>query len=471
MIGNWGEAINGYWGPLFSWLLIPFLLLAKTPLYALNAAKIISLIAGFFTIIGVDILSRKLGIQRLFKILILITMVPVILSFVFNVITPDLLVTCLLIYYLLIIFDPKYSNKLSYGLFCGILGAAAYLAKSYALPFFIVHFVLFNFIYYFKENSKVNKKKLLKNFFLGISIFFVISGIWIGAINYKYGELTIGTSGAYNQALVGPESQGHPMYYQGLLKPSNMNSVSVWEDPSYLKMEKWSPFYSSYYFKYQINIIINNIVTIIQYLESFSVLSILIIVFSLIFISKSVSKDSRNTSIYLVMTILIYCGGYALILVEQRYLYLICILLLIMAFYMVNRAYNLQMFNIKFRNILLIFIVFSFILNPIFSLIQFVNLGEGTYNLSQSLTADYGIQGNIASNGKWERSLDISYYLNSKYYGITKNTTNSMEIQRELEANNIDYYFVWGNSSKLNLTDYQEITNNRIMGLWVYSRI
>lgn len=236
-------------------------------------------------------------------------------------------------------------------------------------------------------------------------------------------------------------------------------------------MEKWSPFYSSYYFKYQINIIINNIVTIIQYLESFSVLSILIIVFSLIFISKSVSKDSRNTSIYLVMTILIYCGGYALILVEQRYLYLICILLLIMAFYMVNRAYNLQMFNIKFRNILLIFIVFSFILNPIFSLIQFVNLGEGTYNLSQSLTADYGIQGNIASNGKWERSLDISYYLNSKYYGITKNTTNSMEIQRELEANNIDYYFVWGNSSKLNLTDYQEITNNRIMGLWVYSRI
>lgn len=126
MVGDWGNAINGYWGPLFSWLLIPFLLFAKTPLQASIAAKIISLIAGFFIITGVDKLSKKFGIQRPFKLAILFTMVPVLLSFAFDVITPDLLVACLLLYYLIIIFDPKYPDNLLNGVFCGILGAAAF---------------------------------------------------------------------------------------------------------------------------------------------------------------------------------------------------------------------------------------------------------------------------------------------------------------------------------------------------------
>ncbi|MBP2044843.1 glycosyltransferase family 39 protein [Methanobacterium aggregans] len=470
VMGNWSDAINGYWGPLFSWLLIPFLLFAKTPLHASFAAKIISLVAGFFTIIGVDKLSKKLGIQRLFKLAILVTMIPVTLSFAFNVITPDLLVTCLLVYYLIIILDPTYPDKLSNGLFCGILGAAAFLAKSYALPFFIVHFVIFNLIYYVKETSKLKKKNLLKNFLLGISIFFVISGVWIGAISDKYGELSMGTSGAYNQALVGPESQGHPMYYQGLLKPSNNHAVSVWADPSYLKMEKWSPFYSTSDFKYQIEIIIENSAQIIQYLENFSIFFILIILFSLILINKPVFRDSKNILIYLLITLLIYCGGYVLILVEERYLYLICILLLIMAFYMVNKTYNLQIFNIKSRNILIVFLVFSFVVFPIINLVQFVNLEKGTYNLSQTLSTDYGIQGNIASNGEWETTLHLSYYGDSKYYGITKNTTDSNAIQRELEDNGIDYYFVWDQSVNLNLTDYKEITKNKIEGLKIYQR-
>lgn len=471
VMGNWGDAINGYWGPLFSWLLTPFLLFAKTPLQALFAAKIISLVAGFFTIIGADKLSRKLGIQRLFKLAILTTMVPVTLSFAFNMITPDLLVTCLLLYYLIIIFDPKYPDNLLNGLFCGILGATSFLAKSYALPFFIVHFVLFNLIYYVKEPSKLKKKNLLKNFFLGIALFFVISGIWIGAISDKYGELTIGTSSVYNQALVGPESQGHPMYYQGLLKPSNDNALSVWEDPSYLKMQEWNPFYSTSYFKYQIQIIIENSAKIIHYLENFSIFSILILVLSLILIKKPVFKDSKNILVYLLITIMIYCGGYALILVEERYLYLICILLLIMAFYMLNKVYDLQIFNINSRNILIIFLATSFVIFPIINLVQLVDLEEGNYKLSQTLATDYVIHGNIASNGEWEATLHLSYYLTSEYYGVTKNTANSNDIQRELETNAIDYYFVWDQSANLNLTDYKEIKNNRIKRLKIYSRV
>ncbi len=95
---NWSDAINGYWAPLFSWLLIPFLLFNKTALYALLSAKILSLIVGFFTIIGVERLSRKMGIERVFRVVLLFSMIPIVLSFALTFVTPDLLVTCLLVF-------------------------------------------------------------------------------------------------------------------------------------------------------------------------------------------------------------------------------------------------------------------------------------------------------------------------------------------------------------------------------------
>lgn len=468
---NWFDAINGYWGPLFSWLLIPFLLFNKTAVYALYSAKILSLIVGFFTIIGVERLSRKLGLERIFRVALLFSMIPIVLSFALTFVTPDLLVTCLLVFYLAVIFDPKYSDKLLNGIFCGVIGAAAYLSKSYALPFFVVHFIFFNLIYYFKSTSKDKKKNVSKNFILGISIFLVISGVWIGEISDKYGELTIGTSGEYNQALIGPESQGHPMYYQGLLKPSNKNAISVWEDPSNLKMEKWSPFRSIAYFKHQLIIMGGNVVSTINYLEYFSLLSILIILFSLFFIFKSSFKDSRDKLVYMLVTLMLYCGGYILILVEMRYLYLAAILLFLMALYMINISCKQKIINIKMRNILLILLIFSFIIMPVIDLIQTVNMGEGTPDLSQTLKSDYGIQGNIASDDEWEETLHISYYLNAKYYGITKNATNSNDLQSELKNNNINYYFVWdGQNNNLDLKDYREITHGNIQGLRIYSR-
>lgn len=49
--GDYANAINGYWGPLFSWLLIPFFyLFGSEPLKALYLARILSLIIGFFYI-------------------------------------------------------------------------------------------------------------------------------------------------------------------------------------------------------------------------------------------------------------------------------------------------------------------------------------------------------------------------------------------------------------------------------------
>ncbi len=472
MAGDWFNAINGYWGPLFSWLIVPFLLFNSTNLNALYMAKIVSIIIGFFVIIGLNRLSYKFEMDLTIKRGILLGAIPIVLFFSFIFITPDLLVVCVLIYYLTVIFDPEYSDKWFNGIFCGFLGAVAYLTKSFAFPFFLAHFVLFNLIYYFKGLTRQKKRNVLKNMVLGLFVFFVIGGLWAGTISEKYGKLTIGTSSAYNQELVSPGSQGQPMYYQGLLKPPNNSAVSAWEDPSGFKLESWSPFQSLKYFEYQLSLIWKNILSVINILKFFSLLSLIIIIASILFILKSNSERvSKNKLAYLLITMLIYSGGYCFISVESRYLWFICILLMFTGAYLIDICFRSKIFNINIRNILVVLLVFSFIIIPVNDLIQNSDLGEGAYHLSQTLGNDYGINGNIASNGEWGGTLDISYYLNSKYYGITKNTTNINDLQKELRDNNIVYYFVWGTNSDLQFSDYKEIFNDKIICLKIYSRI
>ena len=469
--GHFTDAVNGYWSPLFSWLLIPFLHFSSSPQSNIYLARILSLITGILTIIGVNLLISRFEIDKTSKTLILFSLIPIILSFLFGLISPDLLVTTLLIYYLYIIFDSDYPDKKYTGILCGILGALAYLSKSYALPLFLAHFVLFNLIFYFKSADRKKQRKIFKNLILGLTIFFIISGAWITLISDKYGKPTFGTAGDYNHELVGPQSHGHFLYYSGLIEPSNEFAVSAWEDPSYLKMKPWDALGSWDNFKYQITLILDNVVKISSIFEVASLFSIIIFITSIIVVLKSnIKKASKNKLIYLITTILIYAGGYSLIFIEPRYLWLINILLLIMGVYLLNLLFEIGSLKSNIKNILLVLLILSFVINPVNALILNLNIGKDSYSLSESLKNTYGVHGNLASNDEWRVSDYIAYYTCSKYYGQTKKESYS-DLKKELKNNDIDYYFVWGDSDQNNNLshDFKEVTNGTFNLLRVYS--
>ncbi len=475
--GQWGNAINGYWSPLFSWLMTPFLLFSSTPIYAVYVSKIISLIIGFFTIISVRRLSRTFEMDRIVERSILISLLPIILYFALILNTPDLLLVCVLVYYLSIIFDPGYSNNYINGVLCGFVGVVAYLTKSFAFPFFFVHFVLFNLIFYFK-GLKVDKRKVLKNLFLGLAVFFIVSGLWVGTISEKYGKLTISTAGEYNQAQIGPaygvnaiEYGMSPIYTLGLIKPPNSNAISIWDDLSYIKMKQWSPFNSVKNFEYELRIILENMIYTVNIIESFMPIAVLILISMILsifkFKSDVVSKDILK---YLLLTMLIYVGGYCLIIPEWRYLWFIFVLLMVSGFLMVDRLYKGKILTLTVRNILLVLLICSFVIQPAYEAVLFANHEDKVYNLSNTLKSDYGIHGNIASNGEWGEMLTLTYYFEGKYYGITRKTNSSTDLQQELKDNNIDYYFVWHTTEDIQLSNYHEITNGKLAELRIYSR-
>ena len=198
---------------------------------------------------------------------------------------------------------------------------------------------------------------------IGLSIFFVLSGLWVGLISEKYGELTISTSGDYNHSVVGPKYQENtmayglaPIYYVGLLMPPNNNATSIWDDLTYLKLDKWSAIGSWSNFSYQVELLWSNVIYSIQILESFMLLSIIILVAMLVFIFKTgVDGVSKNHIKNLLIVIFVYIGGYCMIIPEWRYFWFIFILLILSSFLMIDRLYKNGNLSLSLRNIVIFY--------------------------------------------------------------------------------------------------------------------
>ncbi|EKQ51966.1 MAG: hypothetical protein B655_2039, partial [Methanobacterium sp. Maddingley MBC34] len=397
----------------------------------------------------------KLNFDIKLKAVTLVTLIPLILYFAFSKTTPDLLVLTVLIFYLNFLLDPKYVNSSRMGLLAGFCGGVAFLAKSYVFFFFLVHFIIVNIDYWLKFQK--NRKNITKNFVLGLVVFLCISGIWVAVISEKYDKFTIGTAGTYNFAAFGPESSGHPVLSDGLMKPWDKYALSVWDDPSYLKVKSWSPFSSIKNFDYEIKIILYDMLEIFKVIESFSVLSILIIFLAFFLIFKSSSDSSKNKLTLILLTIFIYSAGYCLIFVVDRYLWFVDVLLLLLGVFSVKVFSEEYSIN-KNVSMLLVFLVsFSFIFYPVFNLYDISGNSEGTYNLAENLK-EYGVQGsNIAAGqGYWRDALMLSYYLDTKYYGLTKPLSSEKEISEELHSNNIEYYILWSNES-MDIQGYEKL--------------
>jgi hypothetical protein len=306
------------------------------------------------------------------------------------------------------------------------------------------------------DSEKRNKVKM--NLILGLTVFLAISGIWVGLISDKFGEVTIGTSGTINLAKVGPEYPEDDPGVGGLIVPRNKNPLSGFEDPSYSILKSWNPLGSAKSFIFELNIIWNNILKTGIIFLNFSILSLLILVAALILVIKYKKDEVSRKLMYLLITVLIYSGGYCLIFVESRYLWIISILIFLMGVYLLELIYKNGFIKSRIKNILLLFLILSFLIMPIIGLSNSANNENfDLHNLAYTLKNDYHVHGNIASNDEFVYSLVLTYYLNGTYYGQTKRGIDLNELETELKEKNIDYYIVWGTSNQIDL-HYKEIT-------------
>lgn len=482
--GDIPNAINGYWSPLLSWIVLPFLwIYGSSPLNALYAYHISQIVIGLFTLIGAFFLSSRLRLNDVWRTLVLLSVLPFIICLALTSVQPDFLLICILLFYFYVIFDEDYPKNLSHGVVCGVLGSITYMTKSYALFFFLGHFTIFNILHYFNNFTSIDKKRTVTNFFVGLVVFLVISGLWVGVISTKYNDFTYSTSSKFNHAILGPESPGHPTSWPGLITPPYQKAVSAWDDPSLLKVESWNPFESINHILYQLSLIKKNLIDLIGIYISFTILSLIIIPVGIILSIMSLKKPlnwkkilKQKELIYLLTTILIYPMGYLVLTLEARYVWIVYILLLLMGLNILKQLFQKKYFTKSCKIVLTTLLIVSFLILPINGIIYYYDMDKSLVDISNGLKEIHPIHGNIASNGNmrnggYKQSLYLSYYLESRYYGFTDDISG-LELKKQLDNHEINYYILWENyyaDPQLVSGNYPEITEGRIEGLKIYS--
>jgi hypothetical protein len=485
--GDFSNAINGYWGPLLSWLLIPFLFFGSTHVFAINA---LNLVFGLLTIIGVWRLTYRFEIHEKIRSIILFPLVPILL-FVSLIEPMDFLLLSVLVYYLSIVFSKDYPEKVRNGVVGGLLGACAYFSKPYGFSFFIAHFFMINVCHYFRSTSKEHKKNVLRNALVGFLIFSLLSGVWIALISSKYNRLTFSNMGRGVFASLGPESEhdtlekGDPILFKGFFEPPNETAFIIYEDPSYARRNTWSPLESKSSFQHFLSNFTKNIINGLRIYESYSRLSIAIIIaYILLIFALPLNKQlSRGDLLYPLLTVILYTGGYIPFHFEARYLWIVNILLFLMGGKVLNELFQNEFFkNKRIQNILIIFFILSFIITPLKSSAGMSrnNINRDMYTLGTELNKRYDLQGNIASNRQkvrlsphdsWHQTFRLAYWLQGRYFGQARENISDIDLENELKTFDIDYYFLWGESALIPrfLSQYRELTGGDIEDLRIFS--
>ncbi len=459
-IGNFNDAINGYWGPLFSWLLTPFILLGADPL---PSSRILNLLIGLPVFPVMSAISRQFCLSDKTRKVILATLVPVVLSFALFLISPDLLVAVLLLIYFYIVFRPDYGNTGRLGLLCGLCGGISFLAKSYALPFFLSHFILMNFLHYFRHKTRREKNTTIKGLFFGLFTFVLVSGPWTILISIKYQEFTFSTSGPYNISLFGPETKGRqPKLHKGFYAPPNPTAIAITEDRYSMYIEPWTPFNSRDDFKYHIaHNVKTNSDMLIRIFKRFSTFSILIcIVFMLILIQKPREILAQYKVLYPLVGLLFYVAGYVFVYICPRYIWVTCFLLLLMGGYIIELLLRGDFFTRTGAIALYILFGLSFIVTPIkVHLIPYINLDREIYRTSHKFRPYIQPGDAIASNKQYRESYILAYHLDGRFYGIPRENCPKPELESELNKYHIRHFLVWDEATetKLPLPNYRKI--------------
>lgn len=350
--GYFMRSVTQSWSPLFIWLMSPFLFIGFD---GLTTARITIALSGAVLLLNTWLFMQRLGLSKRTGFVVLLISSLLISDWSIRNIGADLPFAAILLFYMYLVTHPEILNSKNIPFFSGIAGSFAYLAHHYALPFFIIHFPITLILrYYLNRHEQKNLlRRFFKSFVLGISGFIIVSSIWIGIVSIKYGHLTFSNKGSIARAAVGPESKGHPFFKGGLYKPRDSYAIHVFEDPSEVKFRTWSPFESKEYFLHQIRLIKMNISYIFSHFIRSSpfftypfVVGILSII-PIILLMIPIDQEKKFLYTWIIITFLIYCSGFILILARSpRRFYVLMLIMIIFSISLFEEL--IKLFNEKF---------------------------------------------------------------------------------------------------------------------------
>lgn len=262
--GRLDLAVNGYWGPLLSWIIVPLLPLFRDPVGAARVAMGLSAVlflAGCVSVFWAFRLSRAAVLAG--------TWLAAIASVEWSVayITPDLLLAGLLALACSLVLAQSWLTRARTQVGAGLLLGAAYLAKAIALPFALLFLAAMSAIQLISRRSAARMV-----FSAGVRTmagFAVIAAPWMIVLSLHYGRPVFSTSGLPAHAIVGPNDveRYHPTFVAWRQPPEGR--VTTWEEPSCMPYRSWSPLQNFTYARHQAYLILHNFYWVLVMLARF----------------------------------------------------------------------------------------------------------------------------------------------------------------------------------------------------------
>ena len=110
------------------------------------------------------------GLPRIWEIVVLLLVTLATTSWVADTIAPDVIVAALLTSYFALTCRPALIQSPRCQLFTGGVVGLAYLAKAYALPFFLGHYTASVLFYALTDRTNSGKSQALRSWLLGIVV-------------------------------------------------------------------------------------------------------------------------------------------------------------------------------------------------------------------------------------------------------------------------------------------------------------
>lgn len=262
--GQFHLAVSGYWGPLFSWLTIPWIGFTE---HLLDAGRITAGLSALIFLLGCIAVFRGLHLPPVS--LVLATWVTALwtIFYAVDVITADLLMSGLLCLAISRMLSPQWLRKSSTAFMVGLWFGLAYLAKGIAFP---VTFVLtLGIAWLWIASRQARWQQMIRSIAFTWLGFALLAGPWIIVLSMKYHCLTVTLSSRVAHTLVGPKDvvRSHP--FRLMFHQPEAGRIFSWEEPATLPYRTWSPFANAAYAKRQIEIISDNYYGISNMLRHF----------------------------------------------------------------------------------------------------------------------------------------------------------------------------------------------------------
>jgi len=260
--GRFDLAVNGYWGPLLSWLMAPFLAFGVDRLIA---ARVVLVISALLFLLGAMCLFRALGFRGLtFACLSFLTAAASI-SWSVDAITPDLLGAGIMLFACSKTFSADWTESRALQVASGLAWGIGYMAKAIVLPIGIAVTIAAGLL----AALAGQRRQALRAAAVSLLLIALTSGPWITILSLKYRKPTFSTVGPIAHALIGPRdiNRRNPLVL-GFRTPERGRLI-VSEDPTVIPFRDWSPFASRQNMHDQLEVCRRNLRAIVSHVEAF----------------------------------------------------------------------------------------------------------------------------------------------------------------------------------------------------------